>query len=192
LDLRRPSHNESDDMTIRLNAYERHGPEVLAFLRRRLWNHEEAEDLCQETFYRALKAESNLRDESKLRPYLLRIANNLFLNHIRRPAVVTSESDLGEDSDITAFADPVQTSPMAAAEKSEFKEKLEALLMQLPKEQQMAFELGVLRHQPYAMVAKETGWSVAKVKVNVYRARKQLMAGLREYMPGAQAPDGSK
>ncbi|MFH1843128.1 MAG: RNA polymerase sigma factor [bacterium] len=177
-------------MSSQSEVYERHGTEVLAFLKRRLWNREEAEDLCQETFIRAFNAQDNLLDSSKLRSYLLRIANNLMLNHIRRHNVVTSVSNLGENADLEAYANPRQVSPAAAAEWSEFHQKLHEQLAQLPSGHRQAFELGVLQRQPYADIARELGWSVAKVKVTIFRARKQLMDGLREYRPESKSAVG--
>jgi RNA polymerase sigma-70 factor (ECF subfamily) len=170
-------------MSIQSKAYERHGPEILAFLARRLWSRQDAEDLCQETFVRILQAEGKLRDRRKLRPYLYRIANNLLLNHIRRPKVVVTESSLGRGEDLAAHSDHQRESPVAAVEWSELKERLQELLLELPEQQKTAFKLGVLERRPYADIARLTGWSLAKVKVNVYRARKQLMAGLREFRP---------
>jgi RNA polymerase sigma-70 factor (ECF subfamily) len=144
---------------------------------------EEAEDLCHETFARALKADGALRDRNKLRPYLYRIASNLLSDHVRRRGLVTSESDLGEHADVEAFADRQAPGPEAAAHFAELKRHLTELLGGLPADQRKAFELGVLQRHPYAEVCAATGWSLAKVKVNVYRARKRLMAGLREYHP---------
>ena len=69
---------------------------------------------------------------------------------------------------------------------AELKLRLGELLSGLPAEQRRAFELGVLRRQPYAEVSAATGWSLAKVKVNVYRARKRLMADLREFHPSPE------
>jgi RNA polymerase sigma factor (sigma-70 family) len=173
-------------------AYEHHGPAVLAFLRRRLWNSDDAEDLCQETFLRVIKAEPELRDTSKLRLYLFRTANNLLIDHLRRRVVVSSESELGEHHEIARYADPGPTSPAAWTEWSELNDKLQNLMADLPRDQRTAFELGVIQRKPYADIAREKGWSVGKVKVDVCRARKQLMAGLRDFMPDASRPDGRK
>jgi DNA-directed RNA polymerase specialized sigma24 family protein len=51
----------------------------------------------------------------------------------------------------------------------------------LPEDLRIAFERGVLARVPYTEIAEERDWTVAKVKVCVYRARKHLMAGLQEY-----------
>lgn len=49
------------------SAYSRFRPDVLSFLSRRLWGRQElAEDLAQETFARALKAGTPIRDPSTI------------------------------------------------------------------------------------------------------------------------------
>lgn len=161
-------------------AYERYGPEVRAFLERRLWGRrEEAEDLCQETFARAVSATIPLRDPTKMRSYLLRIANNLLISRLRRPNLTSSESDLAEE--ITTRIDPRAADPHTETERAELQAKIGELLTQLPDDQRLAFEHGVVQRRPYEEIAREQNWTLSKVKISVYRARKRLMVGLREY-----------
>jgi RNA polymerase sigma factor (sigma-70 family) len=65
-------------------AYEAHGPAVLAFLPSRARSREDAEDLLQETFVRAIRAGGGLRDSGRIRPYLFTIPHNLLRNVRRR------------------------------------------------------------------------------------------------------------
>ncbi|MCP4546458.1 MAG: RNA polymerase sigma factor [bacterium] len=165
------------------SAYKRHGRSVLAFLMRRVESREVAEDICQETFMRAMKAQDRLRDPDKLRPYLFRIANNLMINHARRHKRVRTESELGDTPTLELVAGPASYCPERRQNWRELCDALSRELTELPSEQRQAFELGVLQRRPYTSIAEETGWSVAKVKINVYRARKRLIAGLSEYQP---------
>lgn len=162
------------------SACEQHRPVVLGYFTRRLRSRDEAEDLCQETFARVLGRTEHLRDPEKLRAYLFKAARNLLLNHLKRRHVVTSVSDLGEDVDVELVADRT-SDPEAATRGKELEDKLHGLLEELPAEQRTAFELGVLERLLYSEIAAITGWSPAKVKINVYRARKKLIDGLREY-----------
>jgi RNA polymerase sigma-70 factor (ECF subfamily) len=177
-------------MTVQTEALESHWPAILAFLRRRCWSREEAEDLCQETFYRALRNGGRLRDPAKLRPYLLRIANNLFLNQVRRPPLVTGESALGEHASLEEHPDAGSPCPATALEGAELQRKLHEQLAGLPATHRVAFEQGVLQRRAYAEVAQENGWTVGQVKAYVFRARKQLMNGLREHLPVPVAAEG--
>lgn len=169
-------------MTNWSEAYEQYGPEIRAFLERRLWGRrEDAEDLCQETFARVVGAAVELRDPSKVRSYLMRTANNLLISKMRRRQLISSEADLGEGVEIDMRVDPTAADPLAESERNELQRKMEELLATLPDDQRHAFEQGVLQRRPYADIAQENDWSETKVKVCVYRARKQLMAGLKEF-----------
>jgi RNA polymerase sigma-70 factor (ECF subfamily) len=170
-------------MTNWSEAYKQYGPEIRAFLERRLWGRrEEAEDLCQETFARVVAAAAEVRDPSKVRSYLYRTANNLLISKLRRKSLVKSESDLGDGVEVYSSIDRKAVDPEAETERTQLQAKMEELLATLPKEQKYAFEQGVLQRRPYAEIAEEQDWSETKVKVNVYRARKQLMAGLKEFL----------
>jgi RNA polymerase sigma-70 factor (ECF subfamily) len=170
-------------MTNWSEAYKQYGPEIRAFLERRLWGRrEEAEDLCQETFARVVAAAIELRDPSKVRAYLYRTANNLLISKLRRKSLVSSESDLGEGVELYSNVDHTAVDPEAEAERTQLQTKMTELLATLPEDQKYAFEQGVLERRPYAEIAQEQNWSETKVKVSVYRARKQLMAGLKDFL----------
>ncbi|HEB83970.1 MAG TPA: sigma-70 family RNA polymerase sigma factor, partial [Bacteroidetes bacterium] len=73
-------------------AYEQYGPALLAYLLSRLPRRDDAEDLLQETFVRAIRASGSLRDEGKLRSYLFTVAHNLMINQVRRTRVLPLSS----------------------------------------------------------------------------------------------------
>jgi len=163
-------------------TYEKHRPEVLAFLERRLWRRRElAADLCQETFARAMSASTEIRDPSRIRSYLLRTANNLVINHVRRGNRVVAESDLGPGAEIEGREDQGMQSPHAAAESSEIWNRIQNLMMELPRDQRIAFQSGVIERIPYEEIAATQNWTTSKVKISVFRARKFLMKGLKEF-----------
>lgn len=163
-------------------AYRRHGGVVRGYLQKRLSSREEVEDLCQETFTRAMKAEGQLRDPGKLRSYLLSTAHNLLVNHLRRRGRVRSESDMGDELRLELL--PGAAVGGEAEERSrDLALALHRELDRLPPDQRRAFELGALQRWPYAQIAAEYGCSVSKVKVDVFRARKTLMKRLQDYRP---------
>ncbi len=176
-------------MSIWPTAYAQHEAAILAFLRRRL-GPEDAQDLCQETFARAVAAGDALRDPAKVRSYLFRIAHNLMVNRARRPTLVRSESDLGEEVSLERMARaPERWSPQAAAGERMLRERVAAVLETLSPEQRTAFELGVLDRCPYREIAARTGWSISKVKINVFRARRKMIAALGDQRPGRRGDD---
>ncbi len=163
-------------------AYASYGPEILGFLARRLGSPEEAEDLTQETFIRALDAHDRLRDSSKLRAYLLRIARNLMIDLIRKKQRTAANiSEYSTVVEIQTQGRNRHTGPESDLAATEFSQRLQAELELLPLDQKIAFEQGVVLGRPYSEIADQTGWSIGKVKINVFRARKALMVQLRDY-----------
>lgn len=167
-------------------AYRRHGGAVRAYLQKRLNSREEVEDLCQETFMRVMGAEARLREPDKLRSYLLSTAHNLLVNHLRRRGLVKVESELGEVVRIEDLAEGGESGD-GVQRALDLELALRRELLRLPADQRRAFELGAIQRWPYAEIAAEVGHSVSKVKVDVYRARKELMARLKDYQPRAMA-----
>jgi RNA polymerase sigma factor (sigma-70 family) len=180
-------------------AYEAHAPAVLAFLGRRLPSREEAEDLLQETFVRAMRA-GNAREEH-LRYYLLTTARHLLVNRFRRPRLVVSadvlathradgESPADDRSPLEAVADPA-LSPERDAAWSAFRGALDRAVSALSPDLARAFQLGVVERHPYADIMRATGWSLAQVKSNVFRARHRVIAILGERLEDALWSHGS-
>lgn len=155
-------------------AYQSHAPAVLAFLLHRLGRREDAEDLLQETFVRAIRSGSFEGDN--LRSYLLRTAHNLWVNWRRRPRLVVPEAN---EDDVPAEG----ASPEQEASWNAFRVELQSLLAGLSEPHRRAFELGALEQRSYGEIGEITGWSLPQVKVNLYRARKQVIEQLREHFP---------
>jgi RNA polymerase sigma-70 factor (ECF subfamily) len=175
-------------MTFWQSAYRDHGPAVLGYLSSRM-RREDAEDLLQETFVRAIRSSGSLRDEEKLRPYLLTIAHNLLVNRYRRrePQLFSELSNATDEGDLPGLPEPAapDASPEQEADLSRLEERLGAVVAEMTPHLRAAFEQGVLRQEPYKEIARRNGWSLAQVKINVYRARRQAITKLRDLLPAA-------
>jgi RNA polymerase sigma-70 factor (ECF subfamily) len=156
-------------------AYRAHAAHVLSFLRRRVRRREEAEDLLQETFLRAMG--SGAYREGNLRGYLCTIARNLLISRLRRPARVRSIDPAAEPSIESAADSPERDAALAG-----FRRRLEAALRRLEIRQRTAFELGVLEERPYEEIARLTGASRTAIKVRIHRARRRLIHELRDQL----------
>ena len=174
-------------MSHRAPSFEPYRAEVLAWFRRRVRDPEQAEDLCQDTYARLIERARPLRDADRVRPYLFTAARNVLINSLRRRNIIGSVDATGAPIDPDSLAAPRVDDPEAHTRASELQERVARLLETLPSEQRTAFELGVLQRLLYSEIAQATGWSLAKVKVNVFRARQKLIAGLRAYRRDASA-----
>lgn len=65
-------------------AYRAHGRALLRYLRRLSLTRETAEELLQETFARAMRAQGPTPSSDDIRPWLYRIATNIAIDHGRR------------------------------------------------------------------------------------------------------------
>jgi len=174
------------DGTFWQAAYRQHGNAVLAFLIRRVGRRDVAEDLLQETFVRAIRGDSF--HGGNLRGYLLSIARNLMINRLRRPRLVVPAASSEEGAQTFADVPADGASPEEQAEWSGFGARLREALGELKDDHRQAFELAVIEQLTYQEVVEATGWSLPRVKSNVYRARRGLIARLGDYFPG---PRGS-
>lgn len=162
------------------STYQLHAPAVLAFLSSRLGRRDLAEDLLQETFVRAIRAQSKLRDVSKVRSYLFSTAHRLMLNQFRRKRPLLF-SELGSEAEAGSIEreDPTAESPEQVTELKRAEDRMRAVVTSLTPALRTAFEAAVLQNKSYAEIAHENGWSEGQVRVNVCRARKKVIAELR-------------
>ena len=145
--------------------------EILRYLRRLTGHSEQAEDLFQETFLRALPAFPRLRVGSNHRAWLYRIATNTFLNE-RRTSRRRREVPLVED-----VASP--RSGTAGQDANSMPEQYRQLIAELPRRQRVAFVQRKLLGRSYPQIANAMGGSESGVRANVYQAVRRLRRQLR-------------
>lgn len=135
-------------------------------------------DLAQDTFVRAFSALDGFRAGAPMRPWLFRIANNLFLDYVRkkRPESLDELAESGLDA---GYEDPAIA---AVGEGTD----LAAALAQLPVPWRQAL---ILRHDDdlsYEQIAETLGIPLGTCKTWLYRGRerlKTLLAGPKEETP---------
>ncbi len=162
-------------------AYTAFKPEILGYLIRNLKNRDVAEDICQETFCKAIKADRQLRQEGNLRAYLFRIARNLMIDYGQKQKREALSGPNSAVVDIEVAKLPGKSKPETDYINRELGKSLQQQPGELSSDQKLAFELGVVLGLPYAEIAEKTGWNVGKVKITVFRARQSLMTGMRVY-----------
>ena len=64
--------------------FDRHRRVIYGFLRSRLLDPTDAEDMCQEVFTRCLQANGHFTDAHQVRPWLVGIARNVLREYVRR------------------------------------------------------------------------------------------------------------
>ena len=161
--------------------YEAHSDAVYRFLWGMTRHREEAEDLLQETFIKAMNAKSSVRDEAKIKSWLLAIARNLCLDNLKKMrsrGKITVKAEADTMLEVAADDNPT---PEKAALNSDFSSRLEKVLAGMQEAYRTAFNLGIVLKLPYQEIADITGWSKAMVKTNIFRARKMAAEALQEF-----------
>jgi RNA polymerase sigma-70 factor (ECF subfamily) len=153
--------------------YEEHVWQVYGFFGYRLASREDAEDLTQLTFERALKAWDRF-DEGRgsARPWLMAIARNLLVDHYRRPDRRQQPLDPEEVGDPALPTESPQEMGLGISP------ELEEALSRLDKRQRELIALRYGADLTGPEIAELTGLSLANVQQIFSRSLKRLGAEL--------------
>ena len=135
---------------------------------------DEADDAVQETFLRALRHLERYRGEASFKTWLTRIAINVCLDwkRARRPQMSLQDWEARE-GEVAALATGAIPSPEAQVIDQML---LAAALGILSPRRRAAFVLREAEGWSDLEIAAVTGWSAARVKVELYRTRRALAA----------------
>jgi RNA polymerase sigma-70 factor, ECF subfamily len=141
-------------------------------------NREEAEDISQEVFLRAVRAIGTFRGEASLNTWLHQIARNLCAT--RLAAAIKNIEEPADRSWIAALASDQPGADRASAS-VELREALELAIGELEPAFREVILLREFENQSYEEIARITETSVATVKTRIYRAREKLKQRLAEF-----------
>jgi RNA polymerase sigma-70 factor (ECF subfamily) len=145
---------------------------VFGYVRSRVRNGADAEDVTAEVFHRALRNLSTFRDdEGTFRAWLFRIAHNHVVDYLRtrRPTAAFDEAECMDHP--TAGADP-----QMLVLRAEDARRLVEALRELPAESREVVALRMAGGLRYAEIAGIVGQSEDAVKMRFHRAIRTLRA----------------
>jgi RNA polymerase sigma-70 factor (ECF subfamily) len=151
------------------------GPLAYRVARGVLHNTADAEDVAQEALLRAYRSFDRLRDRSRFRAWLVRIAFRLALDRLR--------SGKRREQRDTLWSQPEQQPRAATAEdlaaSNEFQTHLESALEELPEKSRLVLLLAAMEGHTIDEIAAMIGVSAGTVKSRIFYARRQLTEKLR-------------
>jgi RNA polymerase sigma factor (sigma-70 family) len=176
------SNNQRQEVGTLVTTYK---PRLNAFIRKRVSNKEDAEDILQDVFYQLAKVDTAMNPIEQVAAWLYRVARNMIINKQNKKYEEELPSYQNDDyddvlKDISEMLFSKQTSPSPETEylRSLLWVELEDALSELPQEQREVFEKTELDGLSFKEISIETGISVntllSRKRYAVLHLRKRL------------------
>ncbi|MGN6385858.1 MAG: sigma-70 family RNA polymerase sigma factor [Verrucomicrobiota bacterium] len=149
-------------------------------------NHEDANDLTQETFIKAHKALRNFKGDSSFFTWVYRIAINKTINFLksRKNKIHLSLNDLDfnaeHDPEIVAFVS--ENTPRRDLSLSELHEKLNEAMQKLSDVHRLVVTLHDVQGLSHEEISKIMDCNTGTVRSRLFYARQQLQGHLSDYL----------
>jgi RNA polymerase sigma factor (sigma-70 family) len=173
-------------------AIDREQPRLRNFIRRRVADREDAEDVLQDVFYELVEAYRLMKPVEQVTAWLFTVARNRIIDLFRRknrealrnePVAISEE---GESLPLEEWLPSPDAGPDAAYARGVLLEELDAALDELPDEQREVFIAHELMGYSFKEIAAETGLGVntliSRKHYAVLHLRKRLQAIRDEFV----------
>ncbi|MGA2801346.1 MAG: sigma-70 family RNA polymerase sigma factor [Verrucomicrobiota bacterium] len=149
-------------------------------------NHEDANDLAQESFIKAFQALKSFKGDSSFYTWLYRIAVNKTINFLKRRKdrihLSLNNLDLNAEHDPDLMALISDKTPRREAGLAELQEKLNAALLKLSESHRLVVVLHDVQGLSHDEIAKVMNCNIGTVRSRLFYARQQLQAWLSDYL----------
>jgi RNA polymerase sigma factor (sigma-70 family) len=169
-----------------MQAYERDQPRLKEFIRRRVFDTSDAEDVLQDVFYELIAAYRMMKPAEQVTAWLFRVARNRITDLFRRRRAVSLNEPVGnepagEEEAAGVLEDLLPSpdaGPDAAYARTVLLDAIDEALEELPEEQREVFVAHEVMGRSFKEMAEETG-----VGVNTLLSRKRYaVLHLREQL----------
>jgi RNA polymerase sigma-70 factor (ECF subfamily) len=160
-------------VTAAVDELARQRDRFLAFVRKRVRNQDEAEEILQAAFAKALARAEDVRDDERVVAWFYRLLRNALIDHWRsRAARDRAAEALLREAEAAADLRPEEAHEVCRC--------FEALLPALPADQARVLRRVDLEDARPTDVAAEEGISANRAMVRLHRARRALRQRLEE------------
>jgi len=160
-------------------AIRRDEPRLRSFIRRRVLDTGDAEDVLQDVFYELLSAYRMMKPAEQVTAWLYRVARNRITDLFRRKKAVSLNEAVGEGEDSSTLEDLLPSpddGPEAEYTRGVLLEALEEAMDELPEEQREVFYGHEVLGYSFKEMSETTG-----ININTLLARKRYaVIALRE------------
>jgi len=146
------------------DSVKRNYASLRAFIRKRVADQSDAEDILQEVFYELVEAYRMMQPIEQVTAWLFRVARNRIIDLFRRRAregrAGTKVNDEGEELSLEELLPSSEAVPDAAYARTVLLDALDEALDELPAEQRDVFVAHELMGYSFKEIAEQTGISV--------------------------------
>jgi RNA polymerase sigma-70 factor (ECF subfamily) len=188
---------EMDDLTLvrrsqkeDMRAYDilvrRYQERIYATVYHMTSNHEDANDMTQETFIKAFRALKSFKGDSSFYTWIYRIAVNKTINFLKqrknRVQISLNDMDFNAENDPDMVALVSEKTPRRDLNLSELQEKLNAAMLRLSEHHRMVVTLHDIQGLSHEEIGKIMDCNVGTVRSRLFYARQQLQGHLSDYL----------
>jgi RNA polymerase sigma factor (sigma-70 family) len=149
-------------------------------------NHEDANDLAQDSFIKAYQALKSFKGGSSFYTWLYRIAVNKTINFLKqrknRTHMSLNDLDFNTENNPDLVALISDKTPRRNAGLNELQEKLNAALLKLSEPHRLVVVLHDVQGQSHEEIAKVMECNIGTVRSRLFYARQQLQGYLSDYL----------
>lgn len=158
----------------------RHQRRVYGIAYRMTSNHDDADDLAQETFLAVYRALERFDERQSFIAYISRITINLSINHLRRRKRWSKIQSRKQQEANQEMMSERQAGPQRELERKELMDKLARAMETLPPPQKAVLILKAYQEMSYQQIARTLNISMGTVMSRLHRARNRLRAQLKD------------
>ena len=136
-------------------------------IRRMVNNHDDADDILQNTFLKAWTGIDSFRGESKLSTWLFRIATNETLNFLNKSKGTQSIDDINNTTGLHLQSDPY-------FDGDETQMQFQEAINTLPPKQRAVFNMKYFQEMKYEEMSQILGTSIGALKASYHHAVKKI------------------
>lgn len=177
---------QSDDATAYDQLMRKYQERIYATVYNMTSNHEDANDLTQETFIKAYQVLKSFKGDSSFYTWIYRIAVNKTINFLKQRKNRTHMSLNDMDFNAEHNPDLVQLisdkTPRRAAGLNELQEKLNEAMQKLSDVHRLAVTLHDIQGMSHEEIGKIMECNVGTVRSRLFYARQALQSYLTDYL----------
>jgi RNA polymerase sigma factor RpoE len=174
------------DMSAYDDLVRRYQERIYATVYHMTSNHEDANDLAQESFIKAYQALKSFKGGSSFYTWIYRIAVNKTINFLKqrknRAHMSLNDLDFNAEHDPDLVALVSDKTPRRDIGLSELQEKLNAALQKLSEHHRLVVTLHDVQGLSHEEIAKIMDCNIGTVRSRLFYARQQLQAYLSDYL----------